>query len=194
MSMSTLTSLKSKSKLYYYVALVTEVYDGDTITVDLDLGLGLWRREQTIRLWRVNTPEVRGEEREDGLRVRDFVRTLILHKPILLRTILDRRGRDRTEKFGRLLGEVLVEDENGDLINVNDLLLAQGMGLPVDDGGTTVRGVTPPATMTPLPASVPCPFCGEIRVLDAVTAMVAQCPNCLDEARLYTQFYPLRQT
>lgn len=60
--MSALATLKSKSKLYYYVALVTEVYDGDTITVDLDLGLGLWRHAQTIRLWRVNRPEVKGAD------------------------------------------------------------------------------------------------------------------------------------
>jgi len=187
--MSALSTLKSKSKLYYYVAQVIEVYDGDTITVDLDLGLGLWRHEQTIRLWRVNTPEVKGEEKARGLQVRDFVSNMILNKPILLRTILDRRGQDRTEKFGRLLGEVLIEGPNGEVVNLNDLLLAQGMGLPVDEGGTTLRSL-PPAD-APLPATINCPFCGQVRNLDATTAIIAQCPNCLDEPRAYSWFLSL---
>lgn len=183
--MSTLASLKAKSKLYYYVAQVTAVYDGDTFTVDLDLGLGLWRHAQTIRLWRINTPEVKGPEKEQGLQVRDFVRNLILDKPILLRTILDLRGEDRTEKFGRLLGEVLVEDDHGELINVNDLLLAKGMGRPVDEGGTTLRTLAPADATAPIPATVPCPYCGQLRTVDATTRMLVQCPNCLDEARFY---------
>jgi micrococcal nuclease len=188
--MSALATLKSKSKLYYYVAQVTEVYDGDTFTADLDLGLGLWRHEQTVRLWRVNTPEVKGPEKERGLQVRDFVSNLILNKPILLRTILDRRGQDRTEKFGRLLGEVLIEGENGELINLNELLLNQGMGLPVDEGGTTLRSV-PPAD-APLPPAINCPYCGQLRPVDATTATIAPCSNCLDEAHAYSWFLVLK--
>lgn len=189
--MSALANLKSKSKLYYYVAQVTAVYDGDTITVDLDLGLGLWRHAQTIRLWRVNTPEVKGPEKERGFQVRDFVRNLILDKPILLRTILDLRGQDRTEKFGRLLGEVLLEGETGELINLNDLLLAQGMGLPVDEGGTTLRALFPADATAPLPAAVPCPYCGQLRTVEAATALLVQCPNCLDEAHPYGWIFEL---
>ena len=30
--------------LYHYRAIVTEVYDGDTLTVDLDLGFHVWVR------------------------------------------------------------------------------------------------------------------------------------------------------
>lgn len=188
--MSTLTSLKAKSKLYYYVAQVTDVYDGDTLTVDLDLGLGLWRHAQTIRLWRVNTPEVKGPEKERGLQVRDFVRGLILNKPILLRTILDLRGEDRTEKFGRLLGEVLIEGDNGESINLNELLLSKGMGLPVDEGGTTLRALPPADGTIPLPTAVPCPYCGQLRTIEASTAMIVQCPNCLDEAHSYPWILP----
>lgn len=192
--MSALASLKAKAKLYYYVAQVTAVYDGDTFTVDLDLGLGLWRQAQTIRLWRVNTPEVKGVEKEQGLQVRDFVRGLILNKPILLRTILDLRGKDRTEKFGRLLGEVLIEDENGEQINLNDLLLANGMGRPVDEGGATLRALPPASATAPLPAALPCPYCGQLRTVDPVAVLIAQCPNCLDEAHSYPWFLNLAKS
>ena len=197
----TMTLLKSKSKLYHYAAHVTKVYDGDTITVDIDLGLGLWRHDQTIRLWKIDTPELRGPEREDGLRVRDFVRGLILDRDILLRTILDKRGQDRTGKFGRLLGEVLVEDDTQELINVNDLLLEQKMALPMGEDGSRPPVETPASVDTPVPAAVPvegepmpttenancveCRYCGEARdILFDVTSnvkIVEICPNCLDK-------------
>ena len=180
--MTQLTNLKLKSKLYFYAAQVTEVYDGDTITVDLDLGLGIWRRDQKIRLWKIDTPEIRGSQREEGLRVRDFVRSLILDKPILLRTILDKRGQDRTGKYGRLLGEVLLESQDGQVVNLNELLLEHGMALPMTGGGAIARTL-----VERLPARITCPFCGETRQVDVESAMVEVCPNCLAEAAHYSQ-------
>jgi micrococcal nuclease len=209
--MNTHSDIRLTSKLYYYAADVTDVYDGDTLTVDLDLGLGVWQHGVTIRLWKVDTPEVRGAEREKGLEVRDLVRGLILHKSILLRTILDKRGEDRTGKFGRLLGEVLVTNERGALINVNDLLLGLGLAIPMNEDGSTAttRAVQPAAaTAPPIPAIIVCPFCGEERAVEptglpaatdhtatddesstkGVIMLVAQCPNCLDAARPLNEF------
>jgi len=40
--------------MYTYEALVTGVYDGDTITVDMDLGFGVAFRKQKIRLANIN--------------------------------------------------------------------------------------------------------------------------------------------
>jgi micrococcal nuclease len=183
---STIADVRLRSKLYYYAATVTDVYDGDTFTVDIDLGLGLWRRGQRIRLWKVNTPEVRGAEREQGLAVRDYVRALILERIILLRTILDKRGVDSTEKYGRLLGEIILESQDGNLLNLNEHLLAEGMGRPMTISGTTLVDEEAPA---PLPrgsqtlAQIHCPYCGEVRAIDPLTEMVAQCPNCLDGER-----------
>ena len=51
---------------YIYKAEVVSVYDGDTITVDIDLGFNVVLRKQKIRLGGINTPEIRGEEREEG--------------------------------------------------------------------------------------------------------------------------------
>lgn len=172
--------LRIRSKLYYYAAHVTAVYDGDTCTVDVDMGLGIWKHNQTIRLWKVNTPEVRGPERARGLEVRDFVRDYILGKDILLRTILDKRGEDQTGKFGRLLGEILVEDEAGELVNLNELLLTEGMAVPMDEGGSSV-----PATERSIqapPDTAACPFCGQLRKIDPDTEIMEACPNCLDPA------------
>lgn len=180
--MPTIADLRLRSRLYYYAAYVTDVYDGDTFTVDIDLGLGMWRRGQRIRLWKVNTPEVRGAEREQGLAVRDYVRALILDKTILLRTILDKRGVDSTEKFGRLLGEILVDGGDGEAINLNEHLLAEGMARLMTAGGVTVieeDSSTPLPRGSQTPMHIYCPYCGEVRAIDLLTSMVARCPNCL---------------
>jgi micrococcal nuclease len=109
--------------MYTYNATVTNVYDGDTITVDIDLGFGIWMKGQKIRLYGINTPEVRGEEREEGLKVRDFVRGEILDQRIKLETIRDSKG-----KYGRWLGIIryIDEKENKEVI-LNDRLCRKGM-------------------------------------------------------------------
>lgn len=105
--------------LYHYNAHVTKVYDGDTITVDIDLGLGVWKKKQKIRLFGINTPELRGgtdETKAKGIAARDALRVWILHKRIVLKTI-----KDKTGKYGRLLGVVYFNDTN-----INDLLVKEG--------------------------------------------------------------------
>ncbi len=90
-----------KPYLYHYSAVITEVYDGDTVTADIDLGFGLWMRGQKLRLHGIDAPELRGAEREEGLKSRDFLRGLVLGKEVTLRTIKDKRG-----KYGRWLAEI----------------------------------------------------------------------------------------
>ena len=106
--------------MYEYRAMVTGVYDGDTITVDVDLGFGIWTKKQKIRLYGIDTPELRGEERYKGLISRDIVRKWILGKEITLRTIKDKKG-----KYGRWLGIILIESEEG-ILNINEMLVEKG--------------------------------------------------------------------
>ena len=103
--------------MYEYFAKVVKVYDGDTITVDIDLGFGVWMRKQKIRLVGINTPEVRGEEREEGLKSRDWLREKILDKQITLRTAKDRKG-----KYGRWLGAVILHSTN-----INQEMISLGL-------------------------------------------------------------------
>lgn len=44
------------------------VIDGDTVVLDIDLGFDTWLRNQTIRLYGLNTPEITGEEKPEGLK------------------------------------------------------------------------------------------------------------------------------
>lgn len=86
-----------------YPGRVVAVYDGDTYTVDVDLGLGVSLTAQKIRLVGVDTPELRGAERPEGLRVRDLVRSRLLDREVLL-ALDGSRG-----KYGRWLADVLVD-------------------------------------------------------------------------------------
>ncbi len=102
-------------QLYHYKAKVVSVYDGDTCTIDIDLGLHAWIRGEKIRLNRINAPELIGKERTQGLASRDFLKSLILDKEIIVVTI-----KDAKEKYGRYLGEIWLKDKNGNFININD--------------------------------------------------------------------------
>lgn len=105
--------------LYTYRAKVTAVYDGDTLTADIDLGFSVVLRDQTIRLARINAPEMRGASAETGVKSRDALRAQVLGKTVVLRTIKDAR-----EKYGRWLGEVWADGKC-----VNDWLLSEGLAV-----------------------------------------------------------------
>ena len=102
--------------MYEYRAFVRKVYDGDTITVDIDLGFDVVLKDQKIRLTKINAPEVRGDQRPEGLKSRDALRDKIGNKWIRIKTQKDKKG-----KYGRWLGELWLDDEC-----VNDWLLKEG--------------------------------------------------------------------
>ena len=102
---------------FEYKAFVTRVYDGDTITVNIDLGMSVELKGVKLRLARINTPEVRGDERSQGIDSRDWLRAIVLNKFVTVKTIKDGMG-----KYGRYIAEVII---NG--INVNDELVKRGL-------------------------------------------------------------------
>ena len=109
------------NKLYHYRAIVVGVYDGDTINVNIDLGLSTWINNEKLRLARINAPEIKGKERTNGLKSRDFLRDLLMNKKVIIQTI-----KDRKEKYGRYLAEVWLE-ENGKFMNVNDFMVEKNL-------------------------------------------------------------------
>ncbi len=116
------TFLSDIYRPYSYSATVIDVYDGDTFTLDFEIGFSL-RYEDVIRLARVDTPELRGEERPRGIKVRDAVEKLILNKRVIAHTDEDDRG-----KYGRLLTEIYYQDTKCSCwINLSDYLLENGM-------------------------------------------------------------------
>ncbi len=102
--------------LYFYKAYVEKVYDGDTITCTIDFGFNLSMKKQKIRLYGINTPELRGAERAAGLVARDQLRDQILHKNVLIKTFKDKKG-----KYGRYLATIFL-----DSVNINEWLVQNG--------------------------------------------------------------------
>ncbi len=89
--------------MYEYRCEVVKIIDGDTIRVDVDLGFGIWSRNETVRLYGIDTPESRTrdlEEKKYGLAAKQF-----------LTNMLDDSGGIKLKshgkgKFGRILGEL----------------------------------------------------------------------------------------
>lgn len=116
--------------MYQYRATLHRVVDGDTVDVCVDLGFHLVQTMR-LRLNGVNTPEVRGPEREEGLRATAFVEeTLGAAKVIGLKT-------HKLGKFGRFISDVYYSNEDipaPDVfeqgIQLNQQLLDEGYAEP----------------------------------------------------------------
>ena len=102
--------------LYTYKARCVSVYDGDSITLDIDLGFNHWMLNQKIRLLGIDTPEIRGPDRTEGLVSAERLRGLIEGKDVLMVS-----HRDRTGKYGRWLATIYLGNTN-----INQLLLEEG--------------------------------------------------------------------
>jgi len=115
--------------MYEYKIKIVKVYDADTIKGFIDLGFGVTLRGNdgkgvSLRFSRINAPEVRGEQREQGLISRDFLRSiLLLGETYTIKTTLDKTG-----KYGRYLADVFVNID-GESVCVNDLLVTKGLAI-----------------------------------------------------------------
>ena len=103
---------------FCYNATVVRIVDGDTIRLDIDLGFDIVLKNQSVRLYKVDTPECRTrdlKEKAAGLLAKEVVQNLIaVGERVFIRTKLDTKG-----KFGRLLGTIITTDN----ININEHLI-----------------------------------------------------------------------
>lgn len=118
----------------YQVAQVLDVVDGDTIDVMIDLGFDIMFRSR-VRLAGIDTPESRTTdlaEKKMGLEAKEWLKSQ-LHdaKKIVIKT----QKMDSSEKYGRILGDLWINDEN---ISINAKAVALGYAWAYD-GGTKVK-------------------------------------------------------
>lgn len=106
----------------YNVKKVTKVVDGDTIDVDIDLGFNI-SFSQRVRLAGIDTPESRTKDLREkalGLEVKNKVKvSMESAKKVVIKTELP----DSTEKYGRILGWVYLDDSTKSL---NEQLIEEG--------------------------------------------------------------------
>lgn len=120
--------------MYEYRAEVLSVYDADTLRLLVDLGLDTYVKH-SVRLYGIDTPEIRGEEKPQGEAAKAFAVQWLQDncierggkRQIVVNTIKDRR-----EKYGRYL--VIVWSTNGEPRCLNDDLIAAGHAVAYDGG------------------------------------------------------------
>jgi len=101
----------------YENAKCIRVIDGDTIICDIDLGFHIVHRNIVFRLKGINAPEVRGTNKQKGIKSTAWLRDKILQKIITLETHKDKKG-----KYGRYLAIVYCDGAN-----VNQEMVCKGL-------------------------------------------------------------------
>jgi len=115
--------------LWWYRAQWITNYDGDTIDLLVDQGAANYHRWR-IRVYGVDTPELRGKERSEGLVAKAVTANFLTSGedkrtlndwldswPLYVRTIKDRKG-----KYGRYLAVVYISEGkclNGELVDTH---------------------------------------------------------------------------
>jgi len=107
--------------LYHYKAKLVRVIDGDTIIVTIDRGFSDFS-QKTLRINRIDTPEIRGPERQNGLLAKSEVETLISNRELIIKS-------HKLDSFGRCLSEVWYL-YNDSWINLSDKLLELNLAEP----------------------------------------------------------------
>ncbi len=100
--------------MWTYRAKVVRVIDGDTVDVDIDLGFGIWQKNERVRIMGIDTPESRTRnkiEKKFGLAAKAKLQSL-LGKDTVLKTTINKKGVDMKGKFGRVLGDFLIDDKS----------------------------------------------------------------------------------
>jgi len=98
--------------MYEYKATLVKVVDGDTVDVDIDLGFGIWIHNERVRIMGIDTPESRTRdltEKKFGLAAKKRLKEL-LGKTAVLKTQINKNGEDMKGKFGRILGDFILDD------------------------------------------------------------------------------------
>ena len=96
--------------MYEYKCKILRVVDGDTVDVDIDLGFGIVLSNERVRIMGIDTPESRTRdkvEKKFGLASKARLKSL-LGKTGVLKTQVSKKGEDMKGKFGRVLGDFIV--------------------------------------------------------------------------------------
>ena len=108
--------------MYEYRCKIVKIIDGDTVDVDIDLGFGVWMHKERIRLYGIDTPESRTrdlDEKKYGLIAKGWIERFM---PVgSMQTLITQK--DKSGKFGRILGKFRVNDGHYDII-LNDWMIS----------------------------------------------------------------------
>ena len=111
---------------YIYRGKLERVVDGDTIDALIDVGFDIWIKKR-IRYSGIDTWESRTrnlEEKAKGLEAKARNKELLME-------VSSKSGYFRLKsfgvgKYGRVLGEIYIEDKEGKQYNINKTLISEG--------------------------------------------------------------------
>jgi|TARA_R110000822_G_scaffold35982_10_gene101390 micrococcal nuclease len=123
--------------MYEYKCKILRVVDGDTVDIDIDLGFGIWVHKERVRMMGIDTPESRTRdlvEKQFGLASKVRLKELLPVGSIqILKTEIDKSGEDKKGKFGRVLGDFLIERKVGGSheqnVRVTSIMIDEGHGV-----------------------------------------------------------------
>jgi len=111
---------------YIYRAKLERVVDGDTVDALIDVGFDIWVKKRIrfmgVDAWESRTRDLK--EKKKGLAAKARVIELLQEtssKPGYFR--LKSHG---VGKYGRVLGEIFIQDEKGKQYNINEQLKIEG--------------------------------------------------------------------
>ena len=113
--------------MYEYRVKIIKVIDGDTVDVDIDLGFGVTLTDERVRIMGIDTPESRTSDKVEKVFGKAAKQALLdmLGETSILKTQINKDGEDMKGKFGRILGDFIV-DRNGESISVVKALVEDG--------------------------------------------------------------------
>ena len=119
---------------YIYRGKLDRVIDGDTIDAMIDVGFDIWVKKRIrykgIDTWESRTRDL--EEKKLGLKAKE-------RNKELLEKVSTKPGYFRLKsygvgKYGRVLGEIFIMDENDSTICINDQLITEGHAYEYEGG------------------------------------------------------------
>ena len=125
---------------YIYRGKLERVVDGDTIDALIDVGFDIWVKKriryQGIDAWESRTRDL--AEKVKGLEAK-------ARNKELLEEVSSKSGYFRLKsygvgKYGRVLGEIFIEDKDGKQYNINKTLIAEGHAYIYEGGKKKVFG------------------------------------------------------
>ncbi len=102
--------------LHQHEAVCHDIYDGDTCYIDLKFLTGVSQDNLPVILRRINAPELKGENKEKGKASRDWLKSKIDGKKVVV--ILYVNSTNRSNQWAV---EIFLDD-----VNINDLSVAEG--------------------------------------------------------------------
>ena len=122
--------------MYEYKAKINRVVDGDTVDVDIDLGFGIVLTDERVRIMGIDTPESRTSDKVEKLFGKASKHRLqeLLGEYAILKTQVNKNGEDMKGKFGRILGDFIVEEWEGEERMVTEILIEEGHCVPYFGG------------------------------------------------------------